>query len=81
MMFACTSPGDKLDNKFNNVRGPPTIRIQGQACHHIGSLLPPEGQPPKFANYTYMIPRMTLQIEWTLSETKTTFIPIYSKTC
>lgn len=41
MMFAFTSPKAKLDNRFNNGRGPPTIRIQGQSCHRIGSLLPP----------------------------------------
>ncbi|XP_058763552.1 uncharacterized protein LOC131636999 [Vicia villosa] len=53
MMFAFTS-GAKIDNKFNNGRGPPTIRIQGQFCHQIGSLLPPEGQWPKFAQlYIY----------------------------
>ncbi|CAK8569863.1 unnamed protein product [Lathyrus sativus] len=49
MMFAFTSPGAKLDNRFNNGGGPLTLRIQGQSCHHIGSLIPPEGQPPKFA--------------------------------
>ncbi|CAK8570827.1 unnamed protein product [Lathyrus sativus] len=54
MMFAFTSVGGKLDNRFNNDRGPPTIRIQGQACHRIGSLLPPEGHPPKFSQlYIY----------------------------
>ncbi|XP_058741664.1 uncharacterized protein LOC131614053 [Vicia villosa] len=54
MMFALTSPGAKLDNHFNNGRGPPTIRIQGQTCHQIGSLLPPQGQKPKFAQlYIY----------------------------
>ncbi|KAI5435869.1 hypothetical protein KIW84_022337 [Lathyrus oleraceus] len=56
MMFEFTSPGAKLDNKFNNGSGPPTIRIQGQTCHHIGSLLPPQGQTPKFAQlYIYDI--------------------------
>ena len=54
MMFSFTSPGAKLDNKFNNGRGPPTIRIQGQTCHRIGSFLPNEEQPPKFAQlYIY----------------------------
>ncbi|XP_058749840.1 uncharacterized protein LOC131622824 [Vicia villosa] len=54
MMFAFNSPRAKLDNRFNNGRGPPTIRIQGQTCHRIGSLLPPEGQKPKFAQlYIY----------------------------
>ncbi|KAI5406494.1 hypothetical protein KIW84_053003 [Lathyrus oleraceus] len=49
MMFTFTSPGAKLDNRFNNGGGPPTLQIQGQLCHQIGSFLPPEGQPPKFA--------------------------------
>ncbi|CAK8542455.1 unnamed protein product [Lathyrus sativus] len=54
MMFAFTSPDAKLDNRFNNGGGPPTLRIQGQSCHQIGILLPPEGQPPKFAQlYIY----------------------------
>lgn len=33
MMFAFTSPGVKLDRSINNGRGPPNVRIQGQACH------------------------------------------------
>ncbi|XP_058746408.1 uncharacterized protein LOC131619316 [Vicia villosa] len=54
MMFAFTSPGAKLNNRFNNGCGPPTIRIRGQTCHRIGSLLPPQGQKPKFAQlYIY----------------------------
>lgn len=51
MMFGFDSPSSKLDNKFNNGCGSPTIRIQGQSCHRIGSLLPPKGQPPKFAQF------------------------------
>lgn len=54
MMFAFTSPGAKIDNSVNNGRGPPTIRIQGQPCHRIGSMLPNTGAPPKFAQiYIY----------------------------
>jgi hypothetical protein len=54
MMFAFTSPGAKLDNRFNSGRGPPNIRIQGQTCHRMGSLLPKPGDPPKFAQlYIY----------------------------
>lgn len=33
IMFAFTSPGTKMDKGFNHGRGPPTFRIQGQACH------------------------------------------------
>ncbi|CAJ2632102.1 unnamed protein product [Trifolium pratense] len=44
----------KLDDKKRIGRGPPTLRIQGQVCHRIGSMLPVEGQPPKFAQlYIY----------------------------
>ncbi|KAF1877359.1 hypothetical protein Lal_00038275 [Lupinus albus] len=39
---------------MNSGRGPPTIRIQGQPCHRIGSMLPLPGQFPKFAQlYIY----------------------------
>ncbi|KAL2992795.1 hypothetical protein AAZX31_10G068400 [Glycine max] len=49
MMFAFTSAEIKLDKTINNSKGPPTIRIQGQPCHRIGSLLPMPGKKPKFA--------------------------------
>lgn len=54
MMFSFTSLGAKLDRSINNGRGPPSIRIQGQSCHLIGSLLPIPGHTPKFAQlYIY----------------------------
>ncbi|KAH1076641.1 hypothetical protein GYH30_052239 [Glycine max] len=40
MMFAFTSAGIKFKKSINHSRGPPTIRIQGQPCHRIGSMLP-----------------------------------------
>ncbi|KAF1866684.1 hypothetical protein Lal_00018068 [Lupinus albus] len=43
MMFAFTSLGAKIDRSVNNGRGPPIIRIQGQPCHRIGSMLPMPG--------------------------------------
>ncbi|KAG5054685.1 hypothetical protein JHK85_007195 [Glycine max] len=49
MMFSFTSVGIKLDKTINETRGPPTIRIQGQPCHRISSLLPMPGKQPKFA--------------------------------
>ena len=49
MMFAFTYAGIKLDKSINESRGPPTIRIQGQLCHRIGSLLPMPGKQPKFS--------------------------------
>lgn len=54
IMFAFTSPGMKIDNRFNNGNGPPNMRIQGQACHRIGSMMPVHGEKPKFAQlYIY----------------------------
>ncbi|XP_058774354.1 uncharacterized protein LOC131648630 [Vicia villosa] len=49
MMFAFTSPGAKMDNRFNNGRGSPNYRIQGQSCHRIGSMLPLPGEKARFA--------------------------------
>ncbi|GAU50219.1 hypothetical protein TSUD_408980 [Trifolium subterraneum] len=53
-MFAFTSPGMQLNDQHLRGKGPPTLRIQGQVCHRIGSLLPEEGDQPKFAQlYIY----------------------------
>ena len=49
MMFAFTSAGIKFKKSINHSRGPPTIRIQGQPCHIIGSMLPMPRKEPKFA--------------------------------
>lgn len=48
-MFSFTSPGMKMDTKINNGKGPPTLRMQGQTCHRVGSLLPLPGDSPKYA--------------------------------
>ena len=54
MMFAFTSAGIKFDKTISHLRDPPTVRIQGQPCHRIGSLLPMPGKEPKFAQlYIY----------------------------
>jgi len=54
MIFAFTSLGAKIDKSINNGQGPPNLRIQGQSCHRNGSLLPPIGAVPKFAQlYIY----------------------------
>ncbi|GAU49129.1 hypothetical protein TSUD_376720 [Trifolium subterraneum] len=53
-MFSFTSPGMKFDKKYNEGRGPPILRLHGQPCHRIGSMLPEEGEAPKFAQlYIY----------------------------
>lgn len=40
--------GANIDNSVNDGRGPPLFKICGQVHHRIGSLLPPDGSPPKF---------------------------------
>ncbi|XP_057422827.1 uncharacterized protein LOC130716812 [Lotus japonicus] len=53
-MFAFTSIGGKVDCGLNDGRGPPQFVISGQNYHRIGSLLPSEGDNPKFAQlYIY----------------------------
>ncbi|WJX28192.1 DNA helicase [Trifolium repens] len=53
-MFSFTSPGMQIDNRVSRGRVPPTLRIQGQACHRIGTMLPEPGEPPKYAQlYIY----------------------------
>jgi len=53
-MFAFTSLGGRVESGENDGAGPPRFVISGQNYHRIGSLLPDEGQPPKFAQlYIY----------------------------
>lgn len=47
-LFAFTSMGAQIDKSVNNGRGPPLFKICGQVYHRVGSLLPPDGSPPKF---------------------------------
>nr|GEV99451.1 retrotransposon-like protein [Tanacetum cinerariifolium] len=54
-MFAFTSMGGKVDNSVNRQgRGPYVFCLHGQTYHNMGSLLPQEGDPPKFTQlYIY----------------------------
>nr|CAD1842606.1 unnamed protein product [Ananas comosus var. bracteatus] len=53
-MFAFTSIGAKIDNEINRKPGPYIFRITGQNHHRMGSLLPVDGERPKFAQlYIY----------------------------
>lgn len=53
-IFSFTSPGMSMDTDIGKGRGPPTLRLHGQTCHRIGSMLPLAGQRPKFAQlYIY----------------------------
>ncbi|XP_048503649.1 uncharacterized protein LOC104906819 [Beta vulgaris subsp. vulgaris] len=47
-IFAFTSMGGEVDRKINRGRGPYIFRILGQNYHKIGSLLPPDGEQPRF---------------------------------
>ena len=48
--LAFTSLGAQIDHSVNRGGGgPPVFRIQGELHHRIGSLLPPDGQPPTYA--------------------------------
>ena len=53
-MFSFTSMGGKIDKTINDTRGPYTFRLYGENYHRLGSLLPNEGQSPKWAQlYIY----------------------------
>ncbi|XP_028944574.2 uncharacterized protein [Malus domestica] len=53
-MMAFTSMGAKVDASINKGQGPYVFKINGQVHHLMGSLLPPEGESPKFAQlYIY----------------------------
>jgi hypothetical protein len=55
-LFAFTSMGANIDNSVNDGRGPTVFKISGEVDHHIGSLLPRDGFPPKFIQlYIYDI--------------------------
>ena len=48
--LAMTSVGRKLDDTLNRQgRGPYSFRLHGEVIHRVGSLLPPEGLAPVFA--------------------------------
>jgi hypothetical protein len=53
-LFSFTSMGANIDRSMNDGHGPPVFKICGQVHHRIGSLLPPDGSPPKFIQlYVY----------------------------
>ncbi|KAL7108697.1 hypothetical protein ACP275_06G128600 [Erythranthe tilingii] len=49
MMFSFTSLGGKVQTSINNGSGSYTFLLHGQNYHLLGSLLPEEGNRPKFA--------------------------------
>jgi hypothetical protein len=47
-LFSFTSMGAHIDRSVNDGGGPLVFKISGQVHHCIGSLLPPDDDPPKF---------------------------------
>ncbi|XP_050126253.1 uncharacterized protein LOC126603446 [Malus sylvestris] len=53
-MFSFTSTGAKIDHSINDGSSPYIFKISGQVCQLMGSLLPTDNEPPKFAQlYVY----------------------------
>jgi hypothetical protein len=53
-MFAFTSMGATIDKTKNDGNAPPVFVLNGENYHQIGSLLPKDGDQPKFAQlYIY----------------------------
>ncbi|XP_074377374.1 uncharacterized protein LOC141718900 [Apium graveolens] len=53
-IFSFTSFGGNIDHTLNNGSGQFVFRVRGHTCHNIGSLKPPDGYEPKFAQlYMY----------------------------
>ena len=46
--------GTTVDRSVNDGNGPNIYKINGQVCHRMGSLMPKEGNTPKYAElYIY----------------------------
>ncbi|KAI0056662.1 hypothetical protein BV25DRAFT_1864431, partial [Artomyces pyxidatus] len=59
--FAFTSLGVYVDETVNRGGGgPPVFKIGGELCHQAGSLLPPEGQTPRYSQLYIYDPRDAL---------------------
>ncbi|XP_062005049.1 uncharacterized protein LOC133722214 [Rosa rugosa] len=53
-MFSFTSMGATIDRKINTGSGPYVFKISGQVHHLMGSILPSDGECPKYAQlYVY----------------------------
>ncbi|KAK1370908.1 hypothetical protein POM88_037000 [Heracleum sosnowskyi] len=50
-IFALCSFGGTVDEAINNGSGPYVFRVNLQTYHSIGSLVPPDGRTPKFAQF------------------------------
>lgn len=53
-IFAFCSFGGNVDHSVNNGKGPFVFRVSGRTYHSLGSLVPPDGLTPKYAQlYMY----------------------------
>ncbi|XP_061994476.1 uncharacterized protein LOC133712380 isoform X2 [Rosa rugosa] len=58
-MFSFTSMGATIDQKINTGSGPYVFKINGQVHHLMGSILPSDGESPKYAQlYIYQVQKM-----------------------
>ena len=60
--LAFTSLGVKLDRSVATGTGPYSFRIHGELCHLAGSLLPAEGEDPRYAQLYIHNPANALAI-------------------
>ncbi|XP_074372473.1 uncharacterized protein LOC141713116 [Apium graveolens] len=51
IIFALCSFGGSVDESINNGSGPYVFRVNDHVYHSIGSLVPPDGRTPKFAQF------------------------------
>jgi hypothetical protein len=67
-LFTSTSMGTNVDRSMNDGHGPLVFKICDQIHHRIGSLLPPDGRPPKFIQlYIYDTTNEISTVQTTLS--------------
>ncbi|CAN0904886.1 ATP-dependent DNA helicase PIF1 [Linum grandiflorum] len=56
--FSWTSFGAKFDPRLLNSCGPYSLVLNGENYHYMGSLLPPEGQPPRYTQSRNLDPTL-----------------------
>ncbi|TRM69055.1 hypothetical protein BD626DRAFT_421021, partial [Schizophyllum amplum] len=63
-----TSLGVHVDDSVNRTAGPYVFKIGGQLHHHVGSLMPAEGIPPRYAQLYVYDPRDALRERMTRND-------------
>ncbi|XP_022003820.2 uncharacterized protein LOC110901291 [Helianthus annuus] len=62
-MFSFTSMGGRIDRTVNRGNAPFVFRLSGQNYHTIGSLLPQEGEEPKFSQNSSSSNEQAIDVE------------------